>query len=86
MNSIAMEIDSLAGSVRMNAVYMQIITKGLMPGDMRMRQKIMTMCKLQTERVQAVIDALMTGDKNKVECARADLTSMVYIIQSELVL
>ena len=81
-----MEIDSLAGSVRMNAVYMQIIVKDLMPGDIRMRQKIMTMCKLQSERVQAVIDALMSGDKNKVECARADLTSMVYIIQSELVL
>jgi hypothetical protein len=84
-----MEIDKLSEVVRKNTVYMQNILmslNGLTPEKRLIEEKMMTMCKLQTEKVQGVIDALMTGDKKKIESARADLTSMVYIIQTAMML
>ena len=84
-----MEIDRLAEVVRKNTDYIQKILmslNGLTPEKRQIEEKMMTLCKLQTEKVQGVIDALMTGDKEKVTAARADLTSMVYIIQTAMVL
>jgi len=84
-----MEIDRLAEVVRKNTDYIQKILmslNGLTPEKRQIEEKMMTLCKLQTEKVQGVIDALMTGDSKKVEAARADLTSMVYIIQTAMVL
>jgi hypothetical protein len=82
-----MEIDKLAEVVRQNTAYMQkILTSlnSLTPEKRQTEEKMMTLCKLQTEKVQGVIDALMTGDAKKVEAARADLTSMTYIIQTTM--
>jgi len=84
-----MEIDKLAEVVRKNTDYIQKILmslNGLTPEKRLIEEKMMTLCKLQTEKVQGVINALMTGDAKKVEEARADLTSMVYIIQTAMML
>ena len=84
-----MEIDKLAEVVRKNTDYIQKILmslNGLTPEKRLIEEKMMTLCKLQTEKVQDVINALMTGDAKKVEVARADLTSMVYIIQTAMML
>ena len=84
-----MEIDKLAEVVRQNTAYMQkILTSlnSLTPEKRQTEEKMMTLCKLQTEKVQGVIDALMTGDATKVEAARADLLSMTRIIQTTIIL
>ena len=84
-----MEIDKLAEVVRKNTDYIQKILmslNSLTPEKRLIEEKMMTLCKLQTEKVQGVINALMTGDAKKVEAARADLTSMVYIIQTAMML